>query len=252
MPATRHVRLGTSVPDARRYGRFPLRTPSAFRVLVDLVSQHYGSDSEAAHQLGLERRTLAALRRRGRGQAVAQKTLGAMAAAFDAIDPTGRRGLHPQLAECFVTPAVRQFYDESYGEWCQQRLTRFEREAGRLWRCDGRTKPWLVPDREGRFWRQQVQDDLIRKAERSGDTKAVVADYRGRMTRMGIPEERQDVALLRVVEPLAEWMAMGTMQRRWRDLSSGERKAFLRQGFLRELILLKGEHPQRWAARLVG
>ena len=237
-----------------RYGRFPLRDSVRLRELTLLVitNKEYGSARKAAKKLGLERRTFANLLRKARGQTVAQKTLGALETAFDKIDPTGRRRLHRRLAECFMPPAVRRFYDQTYGAWCQERLTRFERVHGRLWRMSGDGRPWLVPAREGRTWRQMVLDDLMQQAEKSRDTAAVVALYRRRMNKMGVPQERQEVALLRVVEPLAEWMAMGGLQRRWRDLSPKERRAFVRRGFLREIILLRGEHPQLRAARLLA
>lgn len=259
MPKTRRPR-GFEISDRKRFGR----------LMVQLIEKRGGSDKtgkKCAENLQLSPATFSRLeaagaverprrpggRRRGaspKGQTnrFSGEVMRKLEDALGAITP----GLGLELASCVMSAAGRRFYDRTYLGWCQERLARFERAPGRLYRASADEKPWRVQARENRFWRKQLLSDLAGKAKRSEDTRRLVEKYRVQMARMGVAPERWKVAVLRTVEPLAEWMAMGCLQRRWRDLSKEERQAFVESGLRRELILVEGEHPQRRVARWFG
>jgi hypothetical protein len=55
---------------------------------------------------------------------------------------------------------------------------------------------------------------------------------------------RHDVAVIRIVEPLAEFGASAFIEPRWAELSEKDRRAFVRHGVAREEIIFKYLRPE--------
>jgi hypothetical protein len=78
----------------------------------------------------------------------------------------------------------------------------------------------------------------------------VFAAFRAEMVRRNTETLRQEVAVLRVIEPLLEASQSGYVERSWSELSAKERRDFIDAGIRRELILLDREPALARATRI--
>lgn len=224
------------------FGRYPIRDRAALQGLVAKLVDHYGHGSlnRAAREIGISQPTLYRLHEGFSGHA-SQATMMRLESAILRMD----RRFRKQLLLAVMSTAALKLYRRGFSAWCREREQRLLRRRGQNWaRARGKAPhPVRQPWRRSGPWADL--DSVLSKARDPRNGCSEVFDrFEKFAKRKGIPPERLRVALVRMVEPLAEVSASAYFEPRWIDLTPRQRKQFLEAGRRREEILLSGEHPQ--------
>ncbi|MBA2458906.1 MAG: hypothetical protein H0V43_08130 [Gemmatimonadales bacterium] len=221
------------------FGRYPIQDAKVLRALTEKLVEHYGQGSlrKAAKKIGLTQPTLYRLHE-GVTRHASQTTMRQLESAI----LTMNKQLHKQLLLAVMPNRALWLFRRGFTAWCLERQSRLVRRRGQNWHRERGKSP--RPSREQ--WRRSGPSaDLTSTYEQARrECPDVFKRFERFVDRKGIPLERCKVALVRIVEPLAETSASAFFEPRWIDLSPRQRRQFLEAGRRREEILLSREHPQ--------
>lgn len=221
------------------FGRYPVQDRELLKGLVLQLVNHYGQGSvnKAAKEIEISQPTLYRLYE-GLSGYVSQGTMRQLEKAVLKMN----HRLQEQLPLAVMSTAALRLYRRGFSKWCRERSLRLIRRRGQTW-ARLRHKP-PRPVREP--WRaNSIDADLNTTFEEARTECPDIFDRLHRfVVRKGIPEERYKVAVVRMVEPLAESSASAFFEPRWIDLTHRQRRQFLEAGRRREEILMSGKHPQ--------
>ena len=208
--------------------------------IVDLRGA--GSVTEAAKNVGVSRSTL------GRIMAEQKPTLTrATAIALGTAAKSIDNDLVNRFHNALISPDAMRIFREGYQAWVRERFERWEERDGPSWRISALNAAVEPIDRHPPQRRQMIQG-IWRLAH--AEFSDVFAAFRNEMVSRHVERERQEVAVLRVLEPLLEASQSGYVERSWSELSAKERRDFIDAGIRRELILLNREPALARATRI--
>lgn len=226
------------------------------RIVDQLVNDlGEGSETTAAPIIGLSQTTLNRLRR----QVYAVVSFETARRLEQAAKRVGGEALARELSDAIVSRAAVDMLQEGYRDWCNQRYRRFEAlddrsgEVGRVktWRVNqqGRVERELDDGRASRLRRAML--GAVRSAAEKEFPKEF-AGFRDWWINQKLDNMRFQVAMTRIVEPLAETVLCAYVERRWGELTKEERRDFVKAGIRREKILLKRPHALARARQVVA
>jgi hypothetical protein len=220
--------------------------------IVGALIYLYGDDSEtkAAEQIGVSQPTLNRLRR-GAAEAITRATASALERAVKALgdsDPTYLE-MAGDLKAAIVAPETHQ-YMAGYTQWCDERLSRWQERDGMTWKVGPfrQLEPVADVPPAMAIVRQEMRRMLWQRAHQ--DFPELFRRFRDEMVSKGVEEVRQEVAVMRVIEPLLEATQSAYIERSYSELTERERRDFIDAGIKRELILLDREPAMTRARRI--
>lgn len=226
---------------------FKVRDATALAMVGENIVAMRGEGfvSHAAKNIGVSRSTLTRILFQNK-PTLTRATAIALGTAAKSIDNDLVNRFHNAL----ISPDAMRIFREGYQAWVRERFERWEERDGTSWRVmangDVLTDP-ASPLRLAANRRQLIQG-IWRLAH--AELSDVFAHFRDAMVARHVERERQEVAVLRVLEPLLEASQSGYVERSWSELSAKERRDFIDAGIRRELILLNREPALQRATRI--
>lgn len=218
--------------------------------LADVVNQVIafrgaGSEAEAARNVGVSRATLSRIRRKQK-PTLTRATAIALGTAAKSIHV----GLVNDFHAALISPDAMRIFREGYQAWVRERFARWEERDGPSWRIypSGTVASDPAQPLQLAANRRQLIQGIWRLAH--AEFRDVMVKFSDEMVRRNVETERQEVAVLRVLEPLLEASQSGYVERSWSELSAKERRDFIDAGIRRELILLDREPALARATRI--
>lgn len=204
-----------------------------------------GFVSHAAKNIGVSRSTLTRILFQNK-PTLTRATAIALGTAAKSIDNDLVNRFHNAL----ISPDAMRIFREGYQAWVRERFARFEERDGPSWRIypSGTVASDPAQPLQLAANRRQLIQGIWRIAH--AEFSDVFAAFRDEMVRRHVERERQEVAVLRVLEPLLEASQSGYVERSWSELSAKERRDFIDAGIKREMILLNREPALARATRI--
>ena len=211
----------------RRQSRgYRLVDPAAVAAELRRIVEPYRNVLTAAGKIGIKQPTLWRLLN-GQVRTITAETW----AAIEQATPPARRAA---LTAAIVEPAAQRIVG-AYVEWLDTWKSRVFKDAASrwVWKDQSLTR---VPDHEAPARRNAERDALMKvhQAELAA-LDAWVADALA----AGHSEDRVQLAIARILEPLLEAPASGYVERSWQEMSITELRQFIRAGVTRERLLLR-------------
>jgi hypothetical protein len=227
---------------------FEVQDMSAFTSVVNTLIDHVGDGQQTilAERIGL---TQSALSRLSRG--LTPRITRTTAVALETATKLVSTELTDQFRAAIISPEAMRLHNDGYLAWCDERFDRWEERDGPSWlvHADGQPRSTGVADPMGLCaTRRRLVQALWQIAHQ--DFPAVFAAFRDAMMARHVDKIRQEVAVLRVIEPLLEASQSGYVERSWSELSAKERRDFIDAGIRRELILLDRQPALARAIRI--
>ena len=227
---------------------FKVRDATALAMVGENIVAMRGEGfiSRAAKNVGVSRSTLARILDQNK-PTLTRATAIALGTAAKSIDIDLVNRFHNAL----ISPDAMRIFREGYQAWVRERFARWEERDGPTWRVmyrDGTIAPIDGKPLALAAMRRQLIQGLWRLAH--AEFSDVFAHFRDAMLARHVERERQEVAVLRVLEPLLEASQSGYVERSWSELSAKERRDFIDAGIRRELILLDREPALARATRI--
>lgn len=204
-----------------------------------------GSISEAAKNIGVSRSTLSRILDENK-PTLTRATAIALGTAAKSIDNDLVNRFHNAL----ISPDAMRIFREGYQAWVRERFARWEERDGPSWVMTvfGNVAPTAMDPMSTAGQRRQMIQGIWRLAH--AEFPALMDAFRSELIARHVERERQEVAVLRVLEPLLEASQSGYVERSWSELSAKERRDFIDAGIRRELILLDREPALARATRI--
>ena len=240
---TRHPRSGSvQVIDPGLLGRVTKQT----------VMPHFGTQTEAAAAMGIDQSSLSRLLRGRAGKAITLDV-------FYAIGRfVGLAGRGPELRRAVLNPGATSLL-QKYRSWLQEELRDFNQEVlPRIGadRCRTVARKDASGFSEQGIMRETAYQHVLMRLQQREPGKWHLKGFERKARKMGWRPgmARFELALRRVVGPLATAGETGYLERGWEELLVNDRQlvAYLNAALAKELILLNRQQDLQRAQRLAS